>query len=423
MNARSIFLAAVLAFWHLAAASPAAAAAIIHQVMVINGVTVDRYVWVDSKGRPRTVALKREGNGNPGHGGYAVQMSYQALVGGVWRTIMVNAPPGDGFGYFVSHERYRTFTDGSYNTIAGRIFGKDDSPLGLGFPVTGQRLANPTTDSAAHLFTLAYPRYGTVSPIAKNADGEDVRPTPISYSLSRLYILPVNIVWYFESGKDYPRILTSVSLANIPGPDRVNFDVRGPYGVLNFDHSLNLNIDQVAWGDRFYFFTGYTPLTRNRPYSWTTPYTGGRFTALIASGYEMGLFEPAPLASSALRHGFAFGRGKNSNSYTCTDAGNVQILPCDWEWPYQSAQYSLPYNNLNAPTTYKKIAWGSAAFYGAGPSMWRVWDSGTTWNAFNGFPSSKRIAYSVCVVLGRTISGGLTKAAAKGPSYNCALAP
>jgi hypothetical protein len=422
MRARLMAFAVTLAVSHVSA-HMAHAAAPRHVVTTVLGVKVDQYRWLDSQNRPRSVSLKQEGNGNPGHGGYALQMTYQALIGGVWRQITVNTPNGEGFGYFVSHERYRDFTDGSYDTIAHRVFGKDDSPLGRGFPVVSQRLANPNPDAAAHRYTLSYPRYGTVDPIPKNADGEDVRPTPVSPSLNKLYPLPITITWYFETGKDYPRILTSVSLANIPGPDRVNFDVRGPYGVLVFDNNGDRVIDKVEWGDRFFFQSLGTPLKRNSGWRWNTAYQGGRFAALFSGGFEMGLFEPRPRAQSALVHGFAFGRGKTSASYTCKEPGNVQVLPCDWEWPYQSAQYSLPYNDRNAATNYKKIAWGSAPYYGAGPSMPRVWDSETTSTPFNGFPASKRIAYSVCVVLGRTISGGLTRAAAAGPSYNCAVAP
>ncbi len=58
-------------------------------------------------------------------------MTYQQSGG---QTITVNADTGfdGGFGYFVSHERFRNFTDGTSDTIASKIFGADDSPLGSG---------------------------------------------------------------------------------------------------------------------------------------------------------------------------------------------------------------------------------------------------------------------------------------------------
>src|SRR5436305_9590492 len=52
-----------------------------HTVTGVNGLSVDQYSWYDSAKRLRTVSLKQEGNGNPGHGGYAVQMTYQTGSG------------------------------------------------------------------------------------------------------------------------------------------------------------------------------------------------------------------------------------------------------------------------------------------------------------------------------------------------------
>src|SRR5476649_111713 len=136
-----IALGAVLAalLWF---APATASAGVVHTTGVVNGVHCDIWTWPDASGQPRTVALKMEGNGNTGHGGYAVQMTYNyydvADVPSPWVKVTVNAAnAGDGgFGYFVSHERYRQFSDGTSNTIAGKIFGADDSPLGLGFPAT-----------------------------------------------------------------------------------------------------------------------------------------------------------------------------------------------------------------------------------------------------------------------------------------------
>jgi hypothetical protein len=349
-------------------------------------------------------------------------MTYQVLQSGVWKPVVADAVAGGdgGFGYFVSHERYRDFTDGSSNTIAGKIFHTDDSPLGLNFAVTGTSptLSNP--NAAAHRFKLSYPRYGTRSPIPKNADGEDVSKTPIDPAKFQRYALPVTITWIFQNGADFPRINIRVGLANLPGPDRANFDLRAPYGVLNFDNGANNPISAVMWGDRFHFINLKRPLTRNSTWNWTGANKGARYTALIAGSYEMGLIEPRTFATSKIADGFAFGRGLKSTQYRCADQN--EALPCDWEWPYQSAQYSLPYNNNNASTTFEKIAWGSAPFWGTGPSMTQVYDTSSTTERFTGFPASKLISYDICVVLGRTITGGLTKTVAAGPSYNCATA-
>jgi hypothetical protein len=405
--------------------APANAAPPTHVVTTVNGFKVDRYTWRDSQQRPRTVSLKIEGNGNTGHGGYAVQMTYQYNANGVWKTAIVNATPGGdgGFGYFVSHERYRDFTDGTNDTIASKIFHKDDSPLGLNFPVVGTALTPQNANALAHRFTLTYPRYGTVSPIPKNANGDDVTKTPVAPAKLKLYSLPVTITWVFQTGTDFPRIQTTVSLEDIPGPDRVNFDLRGPYGVMNFDGGDNL-ITKAMWGDRFHFTSTGAPLKRNSAWTWRARNLGARYNALIAGGFEMGLVEPKKFAQSTLADGYSDARGQTSALYNggngCPDQD--QLIPCDWEWPYQSAQYSLPYNNPNQGTNFEKIAWGTAAFWGTGASMTKVYDTSSSSEPFNGFPASKQITYNICVVLGRTIAGGLTKSVAAGPTYSCATA-
>jgi hypothetical protein len=336
-----------------------------------------------------------------------VRITYQVPSGNTWTTIVADATPGGdgGFGYFVSHERYRDFTDGSNDTIAGKIFHVDDSPLGLGFPVSGSTVATNLPAALAHRFTLNYPRYGTKAPIIKNADGDDIKKTPTDPAQSQRYTLPVTLTWVFQNGKDYPRINVKVSLASLPGPDRANFDLRAPYGVLNFDNGADNNISTVMWGDRYHFQNVKKPLVRNSSWQWTGINRGARYTALIAGTFEMGLFEPKLFTKSTLADGFAFGRGLTSAQYKCTDQG--EVLPCDWEWPYQSAQYSLSYDNNNEPTTFEKIAWGTAPYWGTGSSM----------------TASNVISYDICVVLGQTISGGLTKKAASSASnYSCATA-
>ena len=419
----TILLLALLATFVLAGGT-ARSEPVKRQDANVSGLKVDLYSWRDSRGRPRSVSLKKEGSGNPGHGGYAVQITYQVRQGGRWRNVVVNAPAGDGFGYFVSHERYRDFSDGTYDTIARRIFNRDDSPLGTGFAVTGRRIQSRDPEIAAHRYTLSYPRYGTVDPIPKSDTGKDVSDTPTAPGEFRLNQLPITITWVFQDGKDHPRIETTIGLSTVGGRDRVNFDVRGPYGVLNFDGGRNGAIDQVMWGDRFHFRTLGKPLTRNSAWTWSQQNNGARYGALIAGSYEMGLVEPRRWIDSALVHGYSDSRGSTSALYNggqgCTS--QPQLLPCDWEWPYQSAQYSLPYDNADAPTTYKKMAWGSAPYYGSGPSLSEVWDSPAASTPFNGFPDSRRITSSVCLVLGRTIAGGLTRSVAAGPSYNCAEA-
>lgn len=397
-------------------------AGVFHDVRKVNGVKVDFYRWIDSQGLRRSVALKREGGGNPGHGGYAVRMTYQVATKAGTRTVKVKAPGGDGFGYFVSHERYRDFTDGDNGTIARKIFGKDDSPLGRKFAVSGKKLSTGDPDRAAHRFKMNYPRYGTKRRIEKKKNGSDVKPTPVNPAKLGKYTLPVAITWHFQTGTDFPRIQVVVRFGDVPGPDRVNFDLRGPYGVMRFDDGKNANVRKVVWGDRYHFKTLDAPVTRDSAWTWKKPNKGARYHALIAGGYEMGLFEPKRFGKSSLVDGYSDERGSTSALFNNGNGCQYQdqLLPCDWEWPYQSLQYSLPYDDNNTPTNYKKMAWGSTAYYGTGKSLERVWESPTTSRKFTGWPSGKAIRYSVCVVLGRTVPGSLTRKAAAGPAYSCA---
>lgn len=405
----------------LALAMTAPAYAVTRTDSVVNGVAVDRYVWDDSKGNVRTVSLKKQGSGNPGNGGYAVEMTYRYNDDGVWRTKRVSSSSAnEGFGYFVSHERYRKFTDGSSATIAGKIFGVDDSPLGRSFAVTRQLINGPTSNQKAIRFSLTYRRYGTIAANGFNANtGEDNPPLGTSPALFQRYDIPVTITWYFQNGRDFPRIVTRVSMENVPGPDRVSFDLRGPYGKLDFDGGAN-RIEEVIWGDRYLFKSTLSPIRRNSTWTWNVANSNARYVALIANGFEMGLLEPTKYATSFIRDGYSDGRGKTSATYFGGDGCPFQdqLLPCDYEWPYQSAQYELPYDNPNGTTTSEKLAWGSTAYYGM--SLASIWD-GTASTPFTGFPASKILSYSTCVVLGPTQKNGLTRSsAALGGSYKCA---
>lgn len=405
----------------LAGTAAEAATTVRVQGAKVNGFNVDKYTWTDSKGLVRTVSLKREGGGNAGHGGYAVQMTYQSKVGANTGTIIANAGAGGdgGFGYFVAHERERTFTDNQSGTIAAKIFRTSDSPLGRQFPVVGRSKLGAGAASASHTFTMDYPKYGTITAIPRDMNGNEVSKTPVDPAQLKKYLLHVSITWVFQADTDFPRIDTVVDLSDVAIADRVNFDMRGPYGVLIFDNGKNGVVSSVMWGDRYRFRTTDAPVTKESDWVWNTENRGSRYHALIAGGYEMGLVEPRLYAQSLTVDGFSNGRAKTSGTYFagngCPDRAG-QKLPCDWEWPYQSLQYSLSNVNLDEPTTGKKIAWGTAPFYGAGATLPNVYDSETTSRPFNGFPDSKRLRYSTCVVLGKTVPGGLSATFALGQS-------
>ena len=383
------------------------ASAVKMETKTVEGFKADVFTWKDSGGRERSVALKKEGSGNAGHGGYAIRMTYQYDdATGAKRKLVADAEKGDGFGYFVSHERFRKFADGSSDTIAKKIFGKDDSPLGRQFKVE-TKLIDTGKNLKSIRYSLVYPRYGTIAPGGINSNtGEDQPPLGTTKNLFKLYDLPVSITWFFEDGTDYPRIRTTVGLGKLPGPDRASFDLRGPYGKIDFDGGV-YPIKQVVWGDRFHFQTNSAVLTRNSPWTWNAANGGARYTALIGGGEkEIGLFEPQFYRYSVIKDGFAFGRGKTSVTHDTAGAGcGGQELPCDYEWPYQSSQYELPYGDPNAATTSEKLAWGSSPFYGM--SIPAVYD-GTASTSFDGFPKSKKISYDICLVMGQTVGGSLT---------------
>jgi hypothetical protein len=420
-------------------AAPLPAVAVSVTQATVNGLAVDVWSWSDSAGHTRTVALKREGNGNPGHGGYAIQFTYQAGA----TPITINAESGNdgGFGYFVSHERYRNFADGQTDTIAHHIFGVDDSPLGLDFAAT---TAMPATGAGtgAERFTISYGHYGTISPdpVDPNSGG-DSTPLPAGKANYAFYAMPATTTWVFQDGQDYPRIDVAFSLAGVVPPggstalaDLVSFDMRGPYGVMVFDDGADGTVKTVLWGDQEYQFSVINqPVTRASGWKWSVANKGARYQALRAGDFEMGLFEPAKVSASATVDGYAAERGFTSASYKA--AGGVsngscsgspaQTLPSDGTWPYQSVQYSLPCGagTGSTPTTGKKIAWGSTGFEGT--SLTAVYNGKKSY-PFNGFPDSHILAYSVCLVLGEPGSGkSLTQVTAArfakaNPNSDCA---
>jgi hypothetical protein len=434
--ARTLPALALLAAW-----APLPAAAVSMTTTTVNGLLCDVWTWTDARGLTRTAALKKEGNGNPGHGGYIIQFTYVAGA----KTITVNAEAGNdgGFGYFVSHERYRQFADGTIDTIAGHIFGKDDSPLGLDFPVSTVLPSMPAGSGAERVW-VNYGHYGTITPDPVDPDsGYDSVPLPAGQSNYKFYPLKVGTTFTFQDGKNYPRIDVDVQLANVTPPgsttptaDLVSFDVRGPYGVMVFDNDKDSTVKTVLWGDQEYQFAPTsTPVTRDSGWTWNTANTGARYQALQAGTFEMGLFEPSKLGASAIVDGWAGQRGYTSASYAAAGgksysscaSGARQILPDDGLWPYQSVQYSLPCGSgqFNTPTSGKKLAWGSVAYFGT--SLTSVYNGQKSF-AFNGFPANNNIQYSVCLVLGAYPAGkSLTALAASTyakvtPASSCATA-
>ena len=396
------------------------------ETTTVGSVSVDLYTWTDSNGRPRTVALKREG---ASHGGYAVRITYDAPDGGGWRTVTLDGTGGgeQGFGYFVAHERYRTFSDASSGTIAA-IHGEDDSPLGLGFAVAGVHTAIDASSTAvSHSFTLSYPKWGTVAAMT-DVDG----PTPVSAAAHAKFTLPVTIQWTFEKGKDFPRVDTRVDLSSVTA-GQLAFDMRGPYGVLEFaDADSSATLNNVQWGDSAFHFTTRAAasgdLTTQADWVWSDPLGSSRpYHALLARHsttgllYELGLVEVKVGADPGLVYS-----GYSDNRGTTKGATGHALLSAQFtegEWPFQSAQYAGL--SAGAPATNKKFAWGSSSLYGSQTSTQYL--NGTLSVPITPFPSSKKLVYRTCVVFGVSpfTNGnqvGLTRSVAQSASPSCATA-
>jgi hypothetical protein len=408
-----------------------------HEEGYVGGRLADTFRWFDSKCLPRTISLLRQVSGASYNGGFAWQMTYQ--VSG--QIITVNAetdtsidPNGDGgFGYFVSHERDRCFVsvnpDGSCNptaTIASEIFDTDDSPLGLDFPVVGTTIMLSSLGAAAQQFTTTYHHYGTTTPHSLDNNGNDSPPLSLTEGYAD-YPLPVTITWVFQHGFDYPRIDYNVSLASVPQANLVSFDMRGPYGVMVFDNGADGNVTGMEMAD-FYKLIVASPPTLSSSWTWNTANTGGRFNEMIAGNYEMGLFEPVPFANSSTADNYAPERDFTSSAFTTgCPYGGAYLFPCIGTLPYQSVEDSLPALPANhittggTPTNFKKMAWGSSALYGMNYTTAYI-DNNNDTEPLVGWPASGVLSYSVCLVLGKTISGGLTATAAATPTQNCATA-
>jgi hypothetical protein len=363
---------------------------------IVNGLLVDRYTWRDKRGRPRSASLVRYGQtaGGKARGGYAVQLTYQVFdaQAGAWQTVRIDPPRGDpaaGFGYFVSHERWRTFDadacpDGSNTCPIASLHGENDSPLGLRLSGSG-RTVSLTNRVATHEFTLNYPHWGTTAPVANLTSGK----TPSDPSKHKKYTLPVAIRWTFSSGQDYPLWSVTYDLSAAP-VNTVSVDMRGPYGYMLFDAS-DAPLTKLEWADQFHFATKGKRVATTSEWTWNRRNDGARYNLLVAGAYEMGLVEAVPYGKSRTGNAWSDSRGTTSASGPgCPDAG--WRMPCDWSWPYQSIQYEA----FDAdPTRSKKLAWGSADYIGTSKAR------DDTGELFDGYP---KVSYRVWITFDK--SGG-----------------
>lgn len=343
----------------------------------VLGMNSDRFSWRDAAGQPR-VAVLAHNSGQTGpngsRGGELREFRYQ--VAAATRVVSAaNSSGASGFGYVVSHRSEGT------NGI-----GTDDSPLGHGFTGQFQRVWTGR-HHAIFRFTQNYPRWATTTAAAPNAR----------------YDVPVTVDWVFATGRDHPLWSITWDLNATPA-NAIEADSRAPYGELLFDGSASegahSTIAGIGWGDRYKFQTTSSPATYSSSWSWNTPNTIP-YVKLWTTAVDATM---GTVQTDTIVHQDAGGYYGTNRWNTTSAAGNAcaapaSLMPCDYNWPYQSINYS--FGGVAVPTNNTRLAWGTnfgflgqASYYVHGSAYW----GGPLPNASaSGWP---RQSYSTHIVLG-----------------------
>jgi hypothetical protein len=356
----------------------------VNTMQIEHGVTVagmvsDRFTWRDGANQPRVAVLAHNdgqagpaaADGYPNRGGALREFRYQmpndtTRVLGV--TTYGNGGYG-GFGYVVSHRG---------DAAAGCAC--DDSPLGYAFSGGFSRVFEGR-HHAVFRFTQLYPRYSSTT-----ANPPNTR-----------YNVPVTIDWVFATGRDHPLWAVTWDLSGVP-VNALADDSRAPYGELNIDGQGFLDVDGVAWGDRYKFTTTTSPVTLDSAWTWSlanvVPWVKLWITSTDAT---MGIVLTQPLAQQDA------GAGRNPfyhdiRPYWGRVSGDVIAgaapyrMPWQDSWPYQANSFSIgrsPNSSNNA-----RLTWGTQyGFLGQ--------ESYTTGNGLvASAPGWPRKSYSTHVVIG-----------------------
>lgn len=363
---------------------PPANALLIERDATVGAMLVDRYTWRDRNNQPRLASLAHnDGQSGPSgqRGGELWEYRYEAPGG--TRIVRATNQFAGGFGYVVSHRGEGT----------NGIGGNDDSPLGHGF--TGQYTrVFEGRHHAIMRFTQMYPRYSRTGANPANTQ----------------YMVPVTVEWVISNGRDHPLWSMTWDLTGAqPNAVPVNAledDTRAPYGEMLFDGSANMAahsvIAGVGWGDRYKFVSTTNPVTFNSAWTWnqanSIPYVKLWTTAVDAT---MGTVQTQTIVQQDAGGYFGTDRWNSSSAggFACTVFGNNYRMPCDFNWPYQSINYSL----FGASSTNNtRLAWG-ANFGWLGQQSYFVHGS-----AFYGGPLANttavgwpRKSYSTYIVLDR----------------------
>lgn len=351
--------------------------------VAVGGMQTERYTWRDALNQPRVAALARnDGQVGPQGQRGGELWEYRYEVPGGTRIVRQTGSFAGGFGYIVSHRNEGT---------SG--IGADDSPLGHGF--SGQFSSIFAGRHHAILrFTQRYPRYSRTGANPPNTQ----------------YQVPVTVEWVIANGRSNP--LWSMTwdltgaLPNAVPVDALEDDTRAPYGEMLFDgaatagaHSL---IAGVGWGDRYKFASTTSPVTLGSDWTWnvanTVPYVKLWTTAVDAT---MGTVQTQTIVQQDAGGYFGTDRWNTTSAggLACTVFGNNYRMPCDFNWPYQSINYSL---GGGGATNNTRLAWGAnfgwlgqQNYFTHGSAFWGGPLANTT---ANGWP---RKSYSTFIVLDR----------------------
>lgn len=350
-----------------------------------GGMTSDRFTWRDASGQPRVAVLAHNDAGTgPGgtHGGELREFRYE--TGGGTRIVRASSSAASGFGYVVSHPI-------SEDHCAA---GPDTSMLGHLRAGTWTRVFEGR-HHAIFRFHTTYPRYCTTS-----APGTE-------------YDVPVTIDWLFATGRNHPLWAVTWDLSAVP-VNALEDDSRAPYGELLFDGSdsegAHSTIAGVGWGDRYQFASTTNPVTYDGAWTWNVPNTIP-YVKLWTAGVDatMGTVQTQTIAQQDA--GGYFGTDRwgttSADGDACPpgeDGASAHSLPCSYNWPYQSINYSMGEvvgESNDTPTNNTRLAWGTnfgflgqAAYYVQGSQFW----GGTLPDATA--PGWPKKSYSTYVVLG-----------------------
>lgn len=315
--------------------TPPANGLVITRDVTIDGLGGDRFQWRDRAGLARTAVLAHN-NGGVGsggsRGGELREFRYQTAQGE--RVVRAPATGAGGFGYVVAHANSHTHCTG----------GGDSSSLGHFTGGQFQRVFEGRHHAILR-FTQAYPRYCT-----RNAPAQQ-------------YNLPVTIDWMIANGRDHPLWSITWDMSAVP-VDRLEDDARAPYGELLFDGATSFAnasvIAGVGWGDRYKFTTTTSPFTFNSHWTWNqanlVPYVKLWTSAVDAT---MGT-----VSTQTITQQDAGGYWGTTRWNTTSAAGNAcaspnHRLPCDYNWPFQSINYSIYPFNPDETTRSTRLAWGT----------------------------------------------------------------